>query len=779
MNRRTFVLILVAALCLANLSRWALRSRVGRERFSAESAAHYRYTRMVAEGIMVPSLDRDAQWPEGLRVYRETSIGMEYLYGLAYRAIPARRPPLEEFARWFSAAIFTLASLPLALLAASLWRSRGAGALAAVLFAVALPVASRSNGFELIRENLTIPLIALNAWLICRACAGSRQSGLRTAVLSAPALFLAMATWQGTQFYLVPLLILLAARRIAGAGGAGERAAGWATVAAAAAAGAAVPFLREGRFLLSPAAACAAAWTAAACVEPALGRAAAGAADGGGGRRGIILRGGAAAAAAGLVLLPSALVPDHFAAYSHLFRLVIAKLRHVYKPSDPRLLPFDVRSFWVGPFHSPDALHLFVFALPLLVLLPGPAARLARAAREGEFAAVFILSFAAVFFILFLLMMRLLPFFGVFAIAVAAGAAAPAGEGRGGRSAATRLLPAAAVIAVMSLQVFFWAGPGDIWRGAARALRIPQRRSFVVYPVAPDPEGDMLRWIQGHTAPGDVVLSLHYLSPQILTYTGRPTVLNDFFEAPRLRGKTHRFLRALYASERTLLEFCRETGSSWLVLSAAVGCDPTRDSPLYQAGLGNMPPDCAAYRLMFEPGRLDSFDLVYENEMYRIFRAGEAPRSRRLPRSPLFYEAELLWRLGGDIEGFYDTVMHIYAVTVRAAGLERTGRAAEAEGALAGTLRTFYFHPAWRLLDRIYARGRRVDERLALARFAAESDPWRAEIQLALAESAVALGDGRTALEALRRCAGLPMDESETARFRELSERFDTEDLLR
>jgi hypothetical protein len=782
MNRRTFALILVAALCLANASRWALRTRLDHERFSAESAAHYRYTRMIAEGLMVPALDREAQWPEGLRVYRETSIGMEYLYGLAYRAMPAPRPPLDVFVRWFSVLLFTLCAVPLAFLAASLWRSRGAGALAAVLFAVALPVASRSNGFELIRENLTLPLIVVHAWLICRAAsadgssAADRGGYLIGAVISAPVLVLAMATWQGTQFYIVPLLLLLATRRVLGAGGAGERAAGWAAVAAAAFAGAAVPFLREGRFLLSPSAACAAAYIGAASARAVTAHLAP---EAGHGRRGVLLSGGAAIAAAALVIAPAVLSRGHFAAYSHLFRLVAAKLRYAHKPSDPRLLPFDVRAFWVGPFQSPDALHLFVFALPLLVLLPGPAARLSRAAREGEFSAVFVVTFAAVFFILFMLMMRLLPFFGVFAIVIASGAAVWISEGEGLRGKLSRTIPVAAAIAVMTTQVFFWAGPADIWRDAARALRIPQRHSFVVYPVIRDPEGEMLRWIQSNTRPDDVILSLHYLSPQILTYTGRPTVLNDFFEAPRLREKTYRFLRALYASERTLLEFCRETGSSWLVLSSAVGCDPTRESPLYQAGLDNMPSDCAAYRLMFDPRRLESFDLVYENEMYRVFRADAAPVTRRRPRSPLFYDAELLWRLRGDIDGFYNTVMHIYAVTVRAASLSRAGRTAEAEGALAGALQTAYFHPAWRLLDRIYARGRRGPERLALARFAAEADPWRPEVQLALAESAEAVGDEGTALEALRTCAGLSMDEGELARFRELSGRFDTQDILR
>jgi len=374
----------------------------------------------------------------------------------------------------------------------------------------------------------------------------------------------------------------------------------------------------------------------------------------------------------------------------------------------------------------------------------------------------------AVFLVLFLLMQRMLPFFGVFAVVIAGGWALPARE-RGRPRAVLRLLPVALVIVVMSLQALFWAGPGDIWRRAARALKIPQRRSFVVYPFHADPEGEMLAWIRRSTAPDDVVLSLHYLSPQILTYTGRPTVLNDFFEAPRLREKTRRFLQALYSSERSLLEYCRGSGSDWLVLSAAVGCDPTLDSPLYQAGHANMPPDCAAYRLMFEPRRLESFDLVFENEMYRIFRVGVPFAERRGPRSPLFYESELLWRLGGDMQGFYNTVMRMYAVTSRAAALERAGRSAEAEGLLSDLLRTFYFYPAWRTLDRIHARTGRHALRLTLARFAREFDPWRPAVCLALAESALLAGERETAAEALRACAGLEMDEREAERFRRLA----------
>jgi hypothetical protein len=322
----------------------------------------------------------------------------------------------------------------------------------------------------------------------------------------------------------------------------------------------------------------------------------------------------------------------------------------------------------------------------------------------------------------------------------------------------------------MALQILFWEGPYDLWRQISRSLRIPAREKFVVFPLQRDPEGAMLDWISANTGERDVVMSLHYLSPQILTYTGRPVNLNDFFEAPELRAKAREMLRGLYSSEGVFLSFCERNGSDYLVLSSAAGSDPTGDSPLFQAGFDHMPPGCAAYMMMFEPMKLRSFDLVYENEVYRVFRVGEPPVERRRPASPIFYSAALLWRADGDIREFYDTVMHIYAVTVRASRLMGAGKYADAEGLLAGALRIEYFYPAWNLLDMLYARERDARARLALAEFAWASDPWRASVNLALAESRLAAGDREGALELLGVLRSLPMTDREKARYRRLSE---------
>jgi hypothetical protein len=259
-NKTALILSLVALCCLGNVARGAYRSRVTGARFAAESAAHYRYTAMVAEGRAIPAVDARAQWPEGLRVFRETSPAMEYLYGWVYRLLPERAADLPTFVRFFTAFLFSLAVFPLGALSVRLWRSRAAGVFTGLVFALALPLVARSNGFEYIRENLTLPLIVLHIACFIAACGGRRFA----APCSSVALFGALLSWHGSQFYLVPFLLFMLARSILADRGEGERRAMRWIVAAMAAAGVAVPYLRQGRFLLSIPAALAAAWL---CVD--------------------------------------------------------------------------------------------------------------------------------------------------------------------------------------------------------------------------------------------------------------------------------------------------------------------------------------------------------------------------------------------------------------------------------------------------------------------------------------------------------------------------------
>ena len=80
--------------------------------FRAESAAQYRYARMVASGAGVPEIDREAQYPEGIRTRQELTTLMEHATGWTFRALNLF-VPIRDF-RWF-VILWTAAAASLAL----------------------------------------------------------------------------------------------------------------------------------------------------------------------------------------------------------------------------------------------------------------------------------------------------------------------------------------------------------------------------------------------------------------------------------------------------------------------------------------------------------------------------------------------------------------------------------------------------------------------------------------------------------------------------------------
>ena len=186
-----------------------------------------------------------------------------------------------------------------------------------------------------------------------------------------------------------------------------------------------------------------------------------------------------------------------------------------------------------------------------------------------------------------------------------------------------------------------------------------------------------------------------------------------------------------------------------------------------------MPPGCAAYRLLFDPERSTRFGLVYENEMYRLFEVGGTGAGRRWPRSPLFYDEELLWLNEGDMRSFYYSIMRIYSLTSRGMELARSNRTAEAERLFSDVLRTHYFYPAWRALMDLRSRGGGAADLESLARLAYRADPHRPDVCLELAGAWVAAGKYGEAEPVLERCASLEMTGRQRKRWETLSRRID------
>ena len=138
--------------------------------FRTESAYQYRYARMIAEGRGMPEIDREAQFPEGVRPTRELTPLMEYATGWAYRILKAIAEP-PDF-RWFVmlwVAAFSSLAIPAFYFLARRQSDSRALALAASA-AYGLSWAAQSNMVATyVFESFALPLMLASLACLCSA----------------------------------------------------------------------------------------------------------------------------------------------------------------------------------------------------------------------------------------------------------------------------------------------------------------------------------------------------------------------------------------------------------------------------------------------------------------------------------------------------------------------------------------------------------------------------------------------------------------------------------
>ena len=224
--------------------------------FRAESALQYRYARLAC-GAGIPELDRDAQYPEGIRTRRELTLAMEAATGWTWRAL-SLFTPLKDL-RWFVllwSAVLASLSIP-ALYAVALRLSRSPPLALAAGAVFALSWAGMSNGIGTYGfESFALPLM-LGSLAFLIAALDPETSAWRGHAAAAGALMAAaLASWHFAGFHLAALFLALAWTGWRRRGNASDlarlRGAAAALVACAAAAGLLCAPLRETGFILSP-----------------------------------------------------------------------------------------------------------------------------------------------------------------------------------------------------------------------------------------------------------------------------------------------------------------------------------------------------------------------------------------------------------------------------------------------------------------------------------------------------------------------------------------------
>ena len=592
--------------------------------FTGESALLYRYAEVIAEDKGIPELDCSAQYPEGLLVKHQLSLGWEFIAGFIYRLFPRGKITFHSFVRYFTPLFFSIGIIPLFLIIMQGGfrekadceirdtryeiRNMSIGAIAGTLFyAVSLPAVIRATGQEISRENYCLPLLFFHIYFLTKYMKEKRVSSLLPAGLF---LYLALAFWEGAQVYFYVLVLFMVLNFILKRDIIFRK--GFAVITAFAFfAGISIPYLRTHFFITSYPMLISYAIIAAGFLAkrgqiplPPLLKGDKGGFKGGRWieipmRRTIVL-----IALIIVLVLAAYPVSEYNKTYSHIRSLLWYKIRFLnQKPSDPNLLPYDVRILWTPALTSPSwRTILFHFSTLLLLGTLSVIPTVIRIfKRRIGYVEKFLFVNLVMFFLLYLMFSRMEVFL-IFFICIFIGKGVVAVMKYPVRKAVL-------ISSVIFLCIFF------------EGSKVVAHIDDIGRPVDYNAVKDIISWIRRETPEESVILSHFNLSPVILTYTNRKIVLHPKFESVFMREKVREYLFALFNhSEEEFYSFCRKVGADFFIYPKGTFSTNSLYSWRYMTATPRTDRNANAYAFERCPGKLKNFELTYDNGRYMVYR---------------------------------------------------------------------------------------------------------------------------------------------------------------
>ena len=368
------------------------------------------------------------------------------------------------------------------------------------------------------------------------------------------------------------------------------------------------------------------------------------------------------AVAAAAVVLPWFGVGDGARDWSYIFY----RVRYAFgKPTDPALLPEPIRLLWTRAHAAPPAYTLVSLLLPVAVLLPAIVDGMRGIARERRTVVRAALP-AAILPVLLLLFDRTMIVFAVPALALIAGTAFHSFS----RRFALRAPFVALACFLLFAQIALPRSGADLTHQAADLAGIAQGdpETFTWMSVG-DADLDLVTFLSSRTGTHDPFLASPEQSSFILTFAGRTTTLMPGIAGAGMLDSIHTLTHALYEDEEELYRLCTERRIAYVLYSIDMTLDDSRYSLRYLNGAVDVDNESAAFKMHFFPEDLSRFELVYENDTFRVFKVVEQARPIFLSDHPPVYQYGILLRNRDNLPSFYDRIIRLisrYALAVRA-----------------------------------------------------------------------------------------------------------------
>ncbi|MFH1957789.1 MAG: hypothetical protein ABIJ15_04865 [bacterium] len=577
--------------------------------FRVEEATRYRYAELASEGKKIPEIDRRIQYPEGLNVKKHFTTLSQRVIGGSYRILRLKMP-FHVYVIYFMFLYSSLSVLALYKIAFLLSGS-GAFSLIAVLFyATNFASSSRTIAGGLVEEDFALPLMFFALFFILKTLKSRRKI---YPVSAGILLALALSSWHVSQFFYLILLSILAALYVFKPE---ERdkifTAVFPVLIIQTAAGIFVPVLRGGFFLLSFSQLLGYSF----CIAHFAGK-----------KLPVFLRN-----RVGVIFLfvfsfclffaaSRTLVKQHAKNYAHVYSLMFNKVKYLgNKPTfdkEVKTLPFDAKVLWQSSFVSPDFKFVKdIFLIVFLFSLPGLFAAGRKLFKTGDSPLLIIFLLLISFFLLFLLIKRLYVFVIFF------------------------LCLFVPLVKHLSKKNFFRVFSAVV---LLFGIYIQSRQTLPKLNAVPrrinSYKQEILKWMNKNIPPGSVILCNIGFAPEIVQNSGFSTVLHNHYEAKDIRDKTKEFYENIYEDEETFYRFAKKYGSQYLLYHWDILIDKSINSVRYQVDRMNIFKNAACFKFHFDYEKLKRFELIYQNEYYRLFRIldnGQKPQRHAVRYIPFF-----------------------------------------------------------------------------------------------------------------------------------------------